>query len=235
MKTIGLIGGMSWESTAHYYVLINKYIQKHLGGLHSAKILLYSVDFAEIEVHQRQNDWDEVTARLTPAAQTLEQAGADFIVICTNTIHKIVPVLGPSLSVPILHIAEATAEALQACGIKTVGLLGTKYTLQDNFYGDKLAEYGIETVVPVAEDIDTLNDIIFDELCVGDIREISKATCLDIIHRLADRGAEAVILACTELDLLIEDGDARVPVFDTTKIHAEAAAELALKSALEAE
>lgn len=229
MKTIGLIGGMSWESTAHYYALINQYIQEKLGGLHSAKILLTSVDFAEIEAHQKKNEWDEITVLLLPEAQKLEEAGADFIIICTNTIHKIVPVLAPSLHIPLLHIAEATAEALQDAGIRKAGLLGTKYTLQDNFYGDKLAEYGIETIIPQPEDVDCLNRIIFDELCMAKFCDASKTEVLDIISRLEERGAEAVILACTELDLLIKAGDAGIPIFDTTKIHAEKAAKKAIE------
>lgn len=224
MKTIGLIGGMSWESTAHYYVLVNKYVQKHLGGLHSAKILLYSVDFAEVEALQQRNQWDEITGIISEAAEKLEQGGADFIVICTNTIHKIAPVLEPRLKVPLLHIADATAEALEEAGIKKAGLLGTKYTLQDNFYTDKLLVHDIEAVMPNTEDVEMLNRIIFDELCVGEIKENSKGKCREIIARLKEDGAEAVILACTELDLLIDQKTCDLPVFDTTVIHAEKAA-----------
>jgi len=229
MKTIGLIGGMSWESTAHYYVLINKYIQKHLGGLHSAKILMYSVDFADIEALQQRNQWDEITKIIGEAAGKLEQAGADFIVICTNTIHKITPVLEPRLRVPLLHIAEAVAGALEEAGIKIAGLLGTKYTLQDNFYTDKLLVHDIEAVTPNAEDAEVLNRIIFEELCVGEIRETSKRTCREIIARLQEDGAEAVILACTELDLLVDPETCDLPVFDTTVIHAEKAAARAIE------
>ncbi len=229
MKTIGLIGGMSWESTAHYYVLINKYIQKQLGGLHSAKILLYSVNFEEIEALQQQNQWDKIAEIIGEATGKLEQAGADFIAICTNTIHKIVPVLEPQMKVPLLHIADAAAEALESEGIKKIGLLGTKYTLRDNFYTDKLLVHGIETVIPKEDDIDKLNDIIFDELCAGEILEKSKKLCREIVHRLKENGAEAVILACTELDLLIGEEDVDVPVFDTTKLHAEAAAKKSIE------
>jgi len=229
MKTIGLIGGMSWESTAHYYVLINKYIQIHLGGLHSAKILMYSVDFAEIEALQQRNQWDEITEIIGEAAGKLEQAGADFIVICTNTIHKITPVLEPQMKVPLLHIADAAAEALESAGIRKAGLLGTKYTLRDNFYTDKLLVHGIETVIPSEDEIVMLNDIIFEELCVGEIRETSKRTCREIIARLQEDGAEAVILACTELDLLIDQETCDLPVFDKTVIHAEKAAARAIE------
>ncbi len=229
MKTIGLIGGMSWESTAHYYVLINKYIQKHLGGLHSAKILLYSVDFAEVETLQQQNKWDEITEIIGAAAKKLERGGADFMVICTNTIHKIVPVLVESVNIPILHIAEATAEALAEAGIRKAGVLGTKYTLQDNFYTDKLLEHGVEAVIPNLEDVGMINDIIFDELCMGEIKDTSKVICREIIGRLKAQGAEAVVLACTELDLLIDQETCDLPVFDTTVIHAEKAAACAIE------
>ncbi len=230
MKTIGFIGGMSWESTAHYYALVNKYIQEELGGLHSAKLLLYSVDFAEIEALQRQGSWDDVAASITEAAQRLEEAGADFIVICTNTIHKIVPVMESQIDIPILHIADAAGEALIADGISKVGLLGTAYTLRDNFYQDRLAQYGVETLIPEDEDIDLLNEMIFDELCKGEVRLASKVYCKEIIRRLAKEGAQAVLLACTELDLLIREDVEGVPVFDTTEIHAKAAAEKAMES-----
>ena len=228
MKTIGLIGGMSWESTVTYYKVINETIREELGGLHSAKILLYSVDFDEIERYQASGEWDKSAAVLTDAAVRLERAGADFIVICTNTMHKVAPEMQRHIAVPIVHIAEATAQALKENGISRVGLLGTKYTMTQDFYRDKLIAAGIDVVIPEGEDIEAVNSIIYDELCLGVIREESRARYLDVIGKLADRGAQGVILGCTEIGLLIQQGDVDLPVFDTTLIHAGRAALMSL-------
>lgn len=228
MKTIGLIGGMSWESTASYYQLINETIKEKLGGLHSAKILLYSVDFAEIERYQASGDWDKSAEVLSQIAQNLEQVGADFIVICTNTMHKVAPQIQKTISIPILHIAQATADALLENGIKKVGLLGTKYTMTQDFYKEKLFEAGLDVVIPDQAGVEEVNRIIYDELCLGQIEESSKQAYLAIIDDLKNAGAEAVILGCTEIGLLVQQEDTDVPLFDTTEIHAQKAAEFAV-------
>ncbi len=228
MKTIGLIGGMSWESTASYYQLINETIKEKLGGLHSAKILLYSVDFAEIERYQASGDWDKSAEVLSQIAQNLEQAGADFIVICTNTMHKVAPQIQKTISIPILHIAQATADALLENGIKRVGLLGTKYTMTQDFYKEKLFEAGLDVVIPDQAGVEEVNRIIYDELCLGQIEESSKQAYLAIIDDLKNAGAEAVILGCTEIGLLVKQEDTDVPLFDTTAIHAKKAAKVAV-------
>lgn len=229
MKTIGLLGGMSWESTITYYQIINTVMKQELGGLHSAKILLYSVDFSEIEECQSQGDWEKSAAILTKAAQNLERAGADFIVICTNTMHKVVPQMQQQLTIPILHIATATAEELKKEHIKKVGLLGTSYTMTQDFYKDKLIEEGIEVIVPHKDDIEIVNDIIYDELCLGLVKPSSKTKYLSIIEKLAAQGAQGIILGCTEIGLLIQQSDTPLPVFDTAKIHALKAGMLALE------
>ena len=228
MKTIGLIGGMSWESTASYYQLINETIKEKLGGLHSAKILLYSVDFAEIERYQASGDWDKSAGFLSQIAQNLEQAGADFIVICTNTMHKVAPQIQKIISIPILHIAQATADNLLENGIKKVGLLGTKYTMTQEFYKEKLLEAGLEVVIPDQAGVEEVNRIIYDERCLGQIKESSKQTYLSMIDDLKNAGAEAVVLGCTEIGLLVQQEDTDVPLFDTTEIHAQKAAEFAV-------
>lgn len=228
MKTIGLIGGMSWESTVTYYQVINEIIKRELGGLHSAKLLLYSVDFDEIEKYQANDEWDKSAEVLSDAAMHLEKAGADFIVICTNTMHKVVPQIMERISVPLLHIAEATAEKLKEQGITTVGLLGTKYTMTQDFYKAKLIDAGIRVLIPDAGDVETVNSIIFHELCLGNIRQASKNACLAIIQKLASAGAQGVILGCTEIGLLIQQKDVALPVFDTALIHAEKAALLSI-------
>ena len=228
MKTIGLIGGMSWESTVTYYQIINETVKRELGGLHSAKILLYSVDFAEIEEYQAKGLWEKSAEVLADAARNLERAGADFIVICTNTMHKVAPQIREKIRIPILHIAEATAEALLEKGITKVGLLGTKYTMTQEFYKNKLTEAGIAVVIPDAEGVERVNDVIYGELCLGKIRKESRAAFLEIIEQLAAEGAQGVILGCTELGLLVRQADTSMPVFDTTQIHAEKAAQLAL-------
>ena len=226
MKTIGLLGGMSWESTVTYYQVIDEIVNQELGGLHSAKILLYSVDFAEIEKCQADGDWDKSADILSAAAKNLEKAGADFIVICTNTMHKVVPQIQSKIGIPILHIAEATADELKRCNITKVALLGTKYTMTQDFYKEKLTRAGITVLIPDEQEIETVNNIIYKELCLGIISEISKEKYRDIIKALSRRGAEGVILGCTEIGMLIRQQDTDLPVFDTTRIHASKAAML---------
>ena len=228
MKTIGLLGGMSWESTIPYYRIINEEVKNRLGGLHSAKIVLYSVEFDEIEKCQSSGDWEKSGRILGRAAQGLEAAGADFILICTNTMHKVAPQIASMIKIPVIHIADATADALKQCGISRVGLLGTRYTMTQDFYKKRLAERGFEVLIPGEEDIETVNSVIFEELCRGVIREGSREKFKEIIEKLKDDGAEAVILGCTEIGLLIRQSDVSVPVFDTTVIHAKRAAQLAL-------
>lgn len=229
MKTIGLIGGMSWESTVTYYQILNETVKQRLGGLHSAKILLYSVDFDEIEKYQSSGEWEKSAEVLSQAAMNLEKAGADFIVICTNTMHKVAPKIQSHISIPIIHIAEATADELIKRGISRVALLGTKYTMTQDFYKDKLLKAGIDVVIPDSTGIETVNDIIYKELCLGIISEESKKKYLEIIGRLAEQGAQGVILGCTEIGLLIQQTDTSLPVFDTTRIHAIKAAELSIE------
>jgi aspartate racemase len=228
MKTIGLLGGMSWESTDSYYRAINKAVREQLGGLHSAKIVLYSVDFAEIEALQMQGDWVKAGELLASAAQAVQAAGADFLVICTNTMHKVAPAIAAQISIPILHIADATADELIAQGIKTVGLLGTRFTMEQAFYKDRLIARGIAVVVPDQADRDVVNRVIYDELCLGTIRSDSRHQYLVIIDRLQQQGAEAVILGCTEIALLVTQTHTTVALFDTTAIHARQAVRLAL-------
>ena len=230
MKTIGLIGGMSWESTVSYYRIINETVKVHLGGLHSAKILLYSVDFDEIESCQSSGDWNKAAVLLADSAQRLEKGGADFIVICTNTMHKLVPQIQQCINIPVLHIAEVTADELRVQNISKVGLLGTKYTMTQDFYKNKLIERGIDIIVPDGKDINTVNNIIYNELCCGLISQTSKEKYLEIISKLQKCGAEAIILGCTEIGLLIKQEDISLPVFDTTLIHAQKAAMLAIES-----
>ena len=228
MKTIGLLGGMSWESTVTYYQIVNEVIKKELGGLHSAKVLLYSVDFSEIEECQAAGDWDKSADILSEAAKSLEKAGADFIIICTNTMHKVVPKIQSCIGIPIIHIAEATAEVLKQNNITKVALLGTKYTMTQEFYKDKLIEAGISVLVPDDNSVEVVNNVIYNELCMGIISPQSKQKYLTIIEELAKRGAQGVILGCTEIGLLVQQEDTSLPVFDTTQIHAKKAALLAI-------
>lgn len=228
MKTIGLLGGMSWESTVTYYTRINEIVNQKLGGLHSAKIKLASVDFEEIEKCQVANEWEKSGEILGKEALQLEQAGADFLVICTNTMHKVAPQIADYLSIPILHIADATIVELQKEGIKKVALLGTKYTMTQDFYKQKIIESEIEVWIPTEEDIETVNQIIFDELCHGKILSESKAKFIAVIEQAVKAGAEGVILGCTEIGLLIQQMDVTIPVFDTTEIHSQKAVEQAL-------
>ncbi|MGM0914501.1 MAG: aspartate/glutamate racemase family protein [Pseudomonadota bacterium] len=228
MKTIGLIGGMSWESTQIYYRLINQGVKARLGGLHSARLVLYSVDFAEIEALQRRGDWVETARILGAAARSLAAAGADFLLLCTNTMHKVAPQLEQAVAIPLLHIADATAKALHRQGVTRVGLLGTRFTMEQAFYRERLEAQGIQVLIPDAAQRERVHAVIYDELCRGEIRADSRAAYLEIVDSLAGRGAQGVILGCTEIGLLIQADDTDVPLFDTTAIHAEQAVEAAL-------
>jgi aspartate racemase len=230
VKTIGLIGGMSWESTLEYYRLINEAVKARLGGLHSAKCLLLSVDFAEIEVLQRQARWAEAGQMLARAAADLERGGADCIVLCTNTMHKLADEIQAAVNLPFLHIADAAGAAVRAAGIQRVGLLGTRFTMDEDFYKGRLArQFGLEVLIPDAPERELVDRVIFEELVLGVIRPESKAAYLAVIAGLAQRGAQGVILGCTEIGLLVQAGDCGVPLFDTTRIHAQAAVEFALE------
>lgn len=229
MKTIGLIGGMSWESTVTYYQIINETVRDGLGGLHSAKILLYSVDFAEIEECQAKGEWERSGEILADAAMRLESAGADFIVICTNTMHKVVNQIQAKIRIPIVHIADATAEALLQAGITKTALLGTKYTMTQDFYKDRLVQKGISVVIPNEKEIEKVNDVIYNELCIGIVSDESRDYYFQLIMRLKEEGAQAVILGCTEIGLLISQTNSVLPVYDTTWIHARTAAEKAME------
>ncbi len=230
MKTIGLLGGMSWESTALYYKQINEEIKKQLGGLHSAKVVIYSVDFDEIEKLQHKGNWDETANILTKASQNIQNAGADFLVICTNTMHKVASTIQDNLSIPILHIANATGKKLQEEGIKKVGLLGTAFTMEQDFYKDTIqANFDIEVIVPTKEEIKVVHKIIYEELCLGKIKEDSKVQYLNIIDSLKTKGVQGVILGCTEIGMLVSQKDTDIKLFDTTNIHALEAVNEALK------
>lgn len=230
MKTVGLLGGMSWESTVGYYRAINEGVKAQLGGLHSAKIALYSVDFEPIEKLQHQGDWDGTAEILIDGALNVQSAGADFLLICTNTMHKVAPSIEEALEIPILHIADATAEVLLDQGVKTVGLLGTGFTMEQDFYKGRLSDkYGLKVLVPNQPDRDIVHRVIYDELCLGKIDADSKTEYLRIIQKLADDGAEAVILGCTEIGMLVQQADTAVRLLDTTAIHAQKAVEFALK------
>lgn len=229
MNTAGLIGGMSWESTVPYYQTMNRVVAQRLGGLHSAKLLLFSVDFHEVEVLQHEGRWAEAGVMLASAAQALERAGADFLVLCTNTMHKVAPKIESAVSIPLLHIADATARRVKAAGLSRVGLLGTRFTMEEDFYRGRLEmNHGLEVVVPPAEQRETVHRVIYDELCRGVIREASRGEYRQIVLDLVARGAQGVILGCTEVGLLLRQNDAAVPLFDTATIHAEAAADAAL-------
>lgn len=221
MKTIGLIGGMSWESTQTYYRLINEKVREQLGGLHSARLVLYSVDFAEIETLQHQGDWDATAEILSAAACSLRSAGADFLVLCTNTMHKVAPRIEQSAGLPLLHIADATANVLARDGVSRVGLLGTKFTMEQAFYRERLEAQGISVLVPDDNQRDVVHRVIYQELCQGEVVPESKQQYLDIVSSLAERGAQGVILGCTEIGLLIQDADTTVKLYDTTAIHAD--------------
>jgi len=229
MKTIGLIGGMSWESTVPYYQTINRTVAAHLGGLHSARVLLYSVDFAEVEALQHAGRWDDAGALLADCARRLEAAGADLLVLCTNTMHKVADAIEIAVKIPLLHIADPTAQAIRAAGHARVGLLGTRFTMEQDFYRARLTDrHRLEVLVPPAEQREVLHRIIYDELCLGLIREDSRREFQRIAADLIASGAQCVILGCTEIGLLLKDGDVAAPLFDTTALHARAAAMTAM-------
>ncbi|EKO3871141.1 aspartate/glutamate racemase family protein [Vibrio harveyi] len=231
MKTIGLIGGMSWESTANYYQIINREVKARLGGLHSGKVCLYSVDFAEIETLQHQGRWDDTAIILAQAAKSVEAGGADFILICTNTMHKVADQIQQAVNVPLVHIADATAEQLVVDGIKKVGLLGTRFTMEQDFYKQRLIDkFGVDVVVPSSDDQTIVHDVIYNELCKGEVHDDSRQHYLTIIEKLVEQGAEAVMLGCTEIAMLVESQHTDVKLYDTTEIHAKAAVEKALDS-----
>jgi len=230
VKTIGLLGGMSWESTVSYYQIINRAVGERLGGLHSAKILLYSVDFEEIESLQHADRWDEAGSRLSDAAAVLEGGGADFLVLCTNTMHRVAPAIEARVRIPLLHIADPTARAIRSKGFSTVGLLGTRFTMEQDFYRGRLAhEFGLEVHVPNPDSRELVHRAIYEELCRGIISETSRERLRRVVSELASLGAQGVILGCTEIGLLLRPEDVSVPLFDTAFLHAEAAASLALR------
>jgi aspartate racemase len=228
MRTIGLIGGMSWESSAEYYRLLNELVRDRLGGLHSARCVLHSVDFAEIEELQTAGEWERAGEILAAAARGLEAAGADLLLICTNTMHKVAGQVEAAVRVPLLHLADATADAVRARGLTRVGLLGTAFTMEQDFYRERLAGHGLEVLTPDAEGRALVHRVIYDELCLGVVRDESRVRYQKVIGELVDAGAEGVVLGCTEIELLIGPGDSPVPVFPTTRLHALAAVEAAL-------
>ena len=231
MKTIGLIGGMSWESSCEYYRIINETVKDRLGGLHSAKIIMVSLDFAEIEILQHEGRWDETAGILIAAAQSVERGGGDSVVICTNTMHKVAEDVQEGVQIPLLHIADATADRIKSQGLNKVGLLGTKFTMEETFYKDRLIErHGLEIVIPTEPEREVVHRVIYDELCLGEIKGASKERYVQVMDRLVEEGAEGIILGCTEISLLVCQEDSPVPLFDTTRIHAEAAVDYALGS-----
>jgi aspartate racemase len=231
MKTIGLIGGMSWESSAQYYRIVNESVRERLGGLHSARCMMYSFDFEEIEALQHRGAWDQAAQRMIAAARAVERAGADFLVICTNTMHLMAADVEAAVGIPLLHIADATADRIKQHGLRSVGLLATRFTMERDFYKGRLVDkHGLEVLVPPADERQIVHDVIYDELCQGRIRDESRQRFREIIRALADAGAAGVILGCTEIGLLIKPQDSPVPLFDTAIIHAEAAAAFALQT-----
>ena len=230
MKTIGLIGGMSWESSIEYYRIINETVRDKLGGLHSALSIMYSVDFAEIEALQDQGDWSQAAQIMISAAKSLEAGGADFVVICTNTMHKLADEVQKHITIPLLHIADPTAKKIKTLGIERVALLGTRFTMEEDFYKGKLvSDHGLAVIIPSADEMKIIHDVIYEELCQGEIKESSRQQYIDIMEKLVQKGAQGIILGCTEIGLLVRAADCRVPFFDTTRIHAEAAVEYALE------
>ncbi len=232
MKTIGLIGGMSWESSAAYYRLMNEQVKQRLGGLHSAKCILYSVDFQQIEHFQAKGEWDKAGNVLAQAAQSLERAGADFVIICTNTMHKVIDVIEAAITIPILHIADATARQIKEAGLQKIALLGTKYTMEQAFYKARVEGFDIEVIVPDSHERMEVNRIIYEELCLGIIKQDAKSYYIQVVEELVQAGAQGVILGCTEIGLLIQQGDISVPVFDTAAIHAQTAVSMAIQEEL---
>jgi aspartate racemase len=229
MRTIGLIGGMSWESSAEYYRIVNEAVRGRLGGLHSAQVLLYSVDFAKIEELQHAREWEQAADILVDAAQRLERGGADFLVLCTNTMHKVADRITDAVALPFVHIADPTAEQIKAAGFTAIGLLGTAFTMEQEFYRGRLTgQHGLAVLIPDEADREVVHRVIYDELCLGIVRDESREAYRQIMARLVAQGAQAIILGCTEIMLLVGGGDATVPLFDTTRIHAETAAALAL-------
>ncbi|MBC7859248.1 MAG: aspartate/glutamate racemase family protein [Burkholderiaceae bacterium] len=230
MKVIGLIGGMSWESTIPYYRQINESIKERLGGLHSAKVILYSVDFHEVERLQHRGDWEAAGALLAGAARALEAAGAHFLVLCTNTMHKVAPAIEAAVGIALLHIADPSAAEIKRAGLSRVGLLGTRFTMEQEFYTERLRQrHGLQVLIPSEPDREIVHRVIYEELCLGRVVDSSRTQYRRIMADLVEQGAEAIILGCTEISLLVEPGDASVPLFDTTRIHALAAAEWALQ------
>jgi len=229
MKTIGLIGGMSWESSIEYYRIINETVRDRLGGLHSAQSLMYSVEFAEVEALQHRGDWPRLTALMVDAAQRLERGGADFLVLCTNTMHKMADDMQRGVAIPLLHIADATAAEVKGRGLSKVGLLGTRFTMEEDFYRGRLAErHGLEVLIPSEAEREIVDRVIYEELCAGKIVAASREDYRCVMAHLAEQGAQGIVLGCTEIGLLVGDEDSPVPLFDTTRIHAVAAAEYAL-------
>ncbi|MFD9736525.1 aspartate/glutamate racemase family protein [Umezawaea sp. NPDC059074] len=229
MLTIGLIGGMSWESSAEYYRLVNALVRERLGGLHSARCVLYSVDFAEIERLQVEGRWEEAGVVLAAAARSVEAAGADMVLLCTNTMHKVADQVQEAVGIPLVHLADTTATAVVSAGVESVGLLGTAFTMEQSFYRDRLAGHGLRVLVPEVDDRALVHRVIYDELCVGVVREASRDAYREVIERLVKEGAQGIVLGCTEIELLISPNDSPVPVFPTTRLHVEAAVDLALK------
>lgn len=229
MKTIGLIGGMSWKSSLEYYRIINETVKEKLGGLHSAKSIMYSVDFDEIGKLQDQNNWDKATKLMIDVAQRLEKAGADFVIICTNTIHKTADDVQKQINIPLLHIVDVTAENINKQGLRKVGLLGTKFTMEQDFYKGRLKEHGIDVIIPDEAQRQMVHDVIYNELCLGEIKQASKDIFKEIIASLVSGGAEGIILGCTEIPLLVKQEDYDISMFDTTRIHAVSAVEYALE------
>jgi aspartate racemase len=223
VRTIGLLGGMSWESTAEYYRLANETVRERLGGLHSARLVLHSVDFAEVAALQAAGQWDEAGQLLGQAAKGLEAAGAELVLICTNTMHLVAEQVQAAVSIPLLHIVDTTADAVRAAGLGRVGLLGTRFTMEEPFYRDRMARHGVELVVPEEADRAEVHRVIFDELCVGVVREESREAYQAVIGRLVEAGAQGIVLGCTEIELLVGPGDSPVPLFRTTRLHVEAA------------
>lgn len=229
MKTIGIIGGMSWESSAEYYRIINEAVKVQLGGYHSAQTLMYSVDFHEVEIGQMAGDWDSLGSMMADAASRLERGGADCVVLATNTMHKLATHIESAIDIPFLHIADATAEQVQAAGIHHVGLLGTRFTMEDDFYAGRLRDkFGLNVIVPDEAGRKCVHDVIYDELVLGEVKDTSRQSYVDIIKQMTEQGAEGVILGCTEISLLIQQKHSPIPVFDTTRLHAEAAVAFAL-------
>ena len=229
MQLIGMIGGMSWESSAEYYRIANETVRAARGGHHSARLVMYSVDFEQIERYQTAGQWDEAAKILCDAAQAVERAGAAFVVLCTNTMHKLAKEIQDAISIPLLHIADATGEIIQAQNLQRVGLLGTRYTMEQPFYRDRLTEMGLDVLVPRDDQRQLVHDVIYNELCVSELRSKSRERFKEIIADLARGGAQAVILGCTEIGLLIKQHDVSIPIFDTTRIHAEAAAKRSMR------